>query len=699
MRQPSARTSLFLASFATLFVEILLVRWIGTEVRVFAFFQNLALITCFLGFGLGCYQASSRRDASLSAVAIAALVVFVKLPVERWQAFLYDLSNLLAFSNDSVFWMSSRDLGLSPLALTLLSAAVVAVFLLLLVVAMMPLGQWVGHYLDTAPRPLEAYSANLIGSLAGIIVFALLAFWWMPPAGWFIVALLSTLLFRVPTRRQVVVTLACLAVVLLMLVRTSEPGAIWSPYQKVVPRQTAGADHYLEVNNSVYMAMNDMRPEGFRTPEEQSRLAASPFNSPLLFARKLDRVLIVGSGGGNDVAGALRAGARQVDAVEIDPAILTFGRRLHPEQPYASPRVRTIVNDARAVFRQSQDRYDVVIFGLLDSHTHVSGYSNMRIDNYVYTEEALREARRLLAPGGIMVLKFEVRKPWTWMGDRFHTMMTNVFGRAPITYRAPTVGRVTSATVFIASDDPAFWTRATTGTLAQLVATYPPQFKPGAEGMSAAINDDWPYVYQRFRSIPRTYVTVSVVLLILALLLIRGSFRPAESATWRFFFLGAGFLLMETQMVSRLALYFGTTWIVSSIVIAVILLVLVVANVVAESGRMPTLGVCYALLIASLAAVYLIPWAALPVTAVAAGVLLSAAYCVPLFFAGLIFAESFRREERKSAVFGANILGSVAGGLAQNLSFVFGMKALLVLAAVIYAAAALTPRRSAALLS
>jgi hypothetical protein len=69
--------------------------------------------------------------------------------------------------------------------------------------------------------------------------------------------------------------------------------------------------------------------------------------------------------------------------------------------------------------------------------------------------------------------------------------------------------------------------------------------------------------------------------------------------------------------------------------------------------------------------------------------MLSAAYCVPLFFAGVIFAETFRRATDKSGAFGSNIIGAVAGGLAQNLSFVVGLKALLLLAAIFYILAGL----------
>jgi hypothetical protein len=176
--------------------------------------------------------------------------------------------------------------------------------------------------------------------------------------------------------------------------------------------------------------------------------------------------------------------------------------------------------------------------------------------------------------------------------------------------------------------------------------------------------------------------------LIIAFLATRKNLDPGKSSTWYFFFLGAGFLLLETQMISRLALYFGSTWQVSCIVLSAILVVLVLANLFVQRVRAFRLGWLYAILIVALIAVYIIPWEAIPFGAHATGALLASAYCIPIFFAGLIFAETFRKCQNKSAAFGSNIIGAVAGGLAQNLSFVIGLKALLLLAAVFYGLAA-----------
>ena len=685
---------LAVVSFASLYTEIMLIRWIGTEVRIFAYFQNLALIACFLGFGLGCYLAKQKGSALFSLIALAVLIIFVQSQAlfGPWRVFINSLSNLLSLSPDAALWGFSSTFSKETLLLLgWTSVLVLAAILFLLVLVMVPLGQWVGFYLDTAPSPISAYSANLIGSVAGIWAFGGLAFLSLPPAYWFVPAFLLLLLVGARSWRLAALGLALLGISLLLLGirRGDKVRTYWSPYQKLEVEDLGERQYQIMVNNTGYMSIANMTA-GFlaRHPEVAQRYRDhSPYDAPFRFAGSLDHVLIVGAGAGNDVAAALRNGARQVDAVEIDPVIYSVGKRLHPDEPYASPRVRHIQNDARAFLRQTDQKYDMTLFGLLDSHTEFSGYSNMRIDNYVYTEEAFQEARRLLKPGGILVVKFEVRAPWTWMGQRFYAMLDRVFSRPPVVFYAPSLAWLFPATVFITSNDQALWTRASQPELVRMIAENPPSFPLSSTGAPPLTTDDWPYVYHRSHSIPRTYLTVSLLLLAMTFLLVRGAFEPRRTSTWHFFLLGAGFLLLETQLVSRLALYFGTTWLVNSVALTAILLMLVAANLYVTYFRPSRLAPYYALLVGSLVANYFIPWSRLPYRAPAVGVLLSAAYSVSVFFAGVIFTEVFSRMKQRSTAFGANIVGAVAGGLAQNVSFVGGMKILLVVAVLFYALA------------
>lgn len=693
--------SLFCVSFVGLYLEVMMIRWIGTEVRVFAYFQNLALIACFLGFGLGCYWSKSRKTLFFSVATIVGLVVLVEAPSERWQAFLTSLSTRLSLSPDAALWGDAVRPGVATGTWTwvlLFAAAVVAVsvFLLLLVVLMIPIGQWVGFSLDHARNPIRAYSANLLGSVAGIWIFAWMAFLRLSPTYWFIAAILVLALVPPFSRRLAVTCATAIVFILLTNQLANRPGVstYWSPYQKLQVMSRGDGMYDIAVNNTGYMHISNMTDDYLaRHPEIAAVYRnCSSYDAPFRFAKGHDRVLIVGAGGGNDAAAALRNGAKQIDAVEIDPVIFSLGEQLHLERPYHSPAVHKVLNDARAFLRRGNERYDVILFGLLDSHTQFSDYSNMRIDNYVYTQEAFDQARKLLKPDGILVVKFEVRNPWTWMGQRFNSMLNHSFGRPPVVFYAGELGRLASATIFIESSDPSLWTRSAQPPLSEIVARNPPAFSLEINQDPPRTTDDWPYVYHRGHFIPRTYFTVSLILLALAVLLVRGTLEPRRASTWQFCFLGAGFLLLETQMISRLALYFGTTWLVNCVALTAILLVLVLANVIVARERSRHLGLYYALLVISMLGNYLFPWHMIPYSAMVVGVLLGVTYSISVFFAGIIFTESFRRYSEKSSAFGANIVGAVAGGLAQNLSFIFGMKALLIFAAVFYCSAAIIER-------
>ena len=691
LQQPFSMWRLLLISSAGLYLEIVLIRWLGTEVKIFAFFQNLSLIACFLGFGVGCFTSKQRGSLLPSLAATTALVTIVSLPIQVWHRFLQLMSSVLSRTSDAALWGGLYQGAVSGYFWDFtLSLLVVALFLMLLAVAMISLGRWVGYYLESAPKTVAAYSVNLLGSLAGIWLLAILAFLWLSPSFWFAAAFVLILFARPLSWRSGLVACALLAVTLLALHSAPGESVYWSPYQKLSVTDHGNRQYQIDVNNEGYMTIANVTPGYLAVnPQLASSYQDSSYDSPFQFAGSTSRVLVVGSGAGNDVAAALRHGASRVDAVEIDPLIASLGVRLHPEQPYASPKVHLITNDARNFLRQSHDKYDVIIFGLLDSHTEFSGYSNMRIDNYVYTEESLRDARRLLDKDGILVLKFEVRTPWTWIGQRFYTMLSAMFPRPPLTYYSQQVEALLSATVFIESDSPLLWERSLGARQAAFLISHPPEFPLSTANAPPPTTDDWPYIYHFSRSIPRAYFAVSAIILLMALYLVGPFFTPRESSAWQFFLLGAGFLLMETQLVSRLALYFGTTWLVNCIALTGILTVLLLSNLYVERCRVGNLGIYYLLLCATLVINYAIPWTQVPGSGTMVGILICFAYCVPFFFAGVIFTESFRRFAGRSSAFGANMLGAVAGGLAQNLSFILGMKALLLIAAVIYGVAAL----------
>ena len=132
---------LFVVSTAALYLEIVLIRWLGTEVKIFAFFQNLSLIVCFLGFGIGCFTARKRASLIPSLVSTTMLVALANLPIADWRLALRALSSILSFTPDAALW--GQRLNLTNTAYyPLFGAALLTVtaFLMLLAVSMIPLG-------------------------------------------------------------------------------------------------------------------------------------------------------------------------------------------------------------------------------------------------------------------------------------------------------------------------------------------------------------------------------------------------------------------------------------------------------------------------------------------------------------------------------------------------------------------------------
>ena len=78
---------LFLISFTALFLELLIIRWLSTEVRIFAYFKNLPLMAAFLGFGVGCFyydkseQLFYRWFPRLIAFLVAIIALAPKLDI------------------------------------------------------------------------------------------------------------------------------------------------------------------------------------------------------------------------------------------------------------------------------------------------------------------------------------------------------------------------------------------------------------------------------------------------------------------------------------------------------------------------------------------------------------------------------------------------------------------------------------------
>ena len=676
---------LLLASFLTLFAELALIRWISVEVRAFAYFKNLALLLCFVGFGLGCALARQAPRWLTGVAAFLGLLLIVRAPIQNGK-WLESISKNLGAAADVEIWATgntwhwARFLG---------GALIAAVLFLLIVWIFVPLGQTVSRQMDRAPSTLSAYSWNLLGSLAGILAFLGASHLMLSPSFWLGAVLVGLVFLQARAAARIAVAALLLPLVLLLHEPSdSDHWTMWTPYQQV--QYTRHYDPHGDfwggevwVNHAGYQYIVNLSAPFLAAHPGLVKEAVeeNPYNVPFRFAVPSPSVMIVGSGTGNDVAAALRHDSRSVDAVEIDPAILSLGKREHPEQPYASSRVTVYLNDARAFLKRSPQHYDLVLFGLLDSHTQFSDYSNMRIDNFVYTEESFREASRLLNPNGVLFVKFHVDHPW--MAVRLERMLRETFGKPPLVFYADSSYGATATCFAISHSSRIEDALAQDPALLDFVGKN--EVHPNRTDVPAT-TDDWPYLYQEGRWIPRTYYSLGMLVVLVALLLYWQIPEARQQAPSLFFFsMGAGFLLLETQVISRLALFFGTTWQVNGIVISALLVALLLANLLVDRRRKPLpRSWTLAALLAGLLLAWWLPLNRIPGSPTFAGLVATAVFAIPVFFAGILFATEFRTAESPSAALGANMLGAVAGGLLENLSLLFGMRALLLVAIGLY---------------
>jgi spermidine synthase len=684
---------LALISVAGLFLELLMIRWISSEVRIFAFFKNFVLVACFLGFGLGCYLSRRPIHLSVMLLSLVTLAGICELPSSNLRHLVNGLPILMgAVSEVNIAGVPALPLTAHTLMLLLGALLFVVPIFGLIAFVFVPIGQLVGWYLEHATHGITGYTVNILGSLVGIALYTLLCFLWQPPAVWFLVAtlLFGCMFWTLPLWRWLSVLAFAVCIGLVSLGDPGGGATYWTPYQKLIVRPIKDSGEIVAyefvVNGGWLQRIVNLSP-AFAASHPglvgTTPLNENPYNLPYRFHPNPPSVLVLGSGTGNDVAAALRNGSGRVTAVEIDPSILKLGRDLHFEQPYSSPRVSAIVDDARSYLENSNDRFDLVVFSLLDSHTTSSYYSNIRIDNYVYTVEALKAAKKLLKPDGLLIIKFGVKTPW--IAARLYGLIQSVFGSSFLHFGT---GRgspylIAGGTFFIAGSQQGI-DRALSD----------PQLAAYVTGHTFAVSeaptlttDDWPYFYQHEPGLPASVIVVSIALILICLRFLSQTGAGLRSMRWHFFFLGAGFLLLEAQIISRMALLFGTTWVVNSIVIAALMILIIGSNfLVAWKTRIP-IAVGYVGIALSIVAAYFIPLEAFFFSSIWVKALsATAVLCLPVFFAGIVFIRSFAQERFSSEALGSNLMGSLVGGLLESLSMWTGIRSLLVLAAILYLA-------------
>ncbi|MEM7221530.1 MAG: class I SAM-dependent methyltransferase [Pseudomonadota bacterium] len=649
--------ALLIVTISILFIEIVLIRYAASQVRIFSFYKNIPLIAAFLGLGLGCFRSNGTKAHLLFFFLLLAATLAT---LSQIALFFDDKLSALAANASTEFMLGDALIDAASrtnqASATIYTTIVIVLIFLMIATLFSYLGRFLGDALEQVNR-LRGYTVDICGSLLGILIFAGLGYLWSPPIYWIALGLLGLALI-VPWQRSML-SLLPIGLFCVFAVWPGVGETVWSPYQKIIGHKLNDG-YNLQISDVYFQRARTMRPFDELTQEE---IETSRYYVTFQGRENLDRVLVVGAGSGNEVALALLTNAKSVDAIEIDPAIVNFGQRYHPNQPYSDPRVRVIVNDARKAFRELESQsYDLVVFGALDAHTQL-GRSSVRLDNYVFTVESIRDASRLVKPGGWIVITGVALEPW--LQQRFAGLLESGCGsKAELTL-------IHSTQIHVACQVGA----------------------PFVDGASIQMNaqvlpvDDWPFLYLPEKTIPAAYaVAIAVLILVSVLFLKFGGLevRMVNFFRGHMFCLGAGFLLMEVYAINRLALLYGTTWIVSAVAIGLVLALIILANATTMMVRRDLRWIAYLGLFASLALSYSLDLSATLDKGWLLTGLVALAIVSPVFFAGIIFARSYADSSVAGASIGANILGAVVGGLLEYTTMMTGIKSMTLLAMAFY---------------
>jgi SAM-dependent methyltransferase len=726
VRHPSASTprparlELFIVSAVFLFLELACIRWLPAQVLFLTFFSNTILLASFLGLSLGCLAAGQRR----SYLALTPVLLLVTLAagagMEWLRLALQDVIDVgrNKMSPQMVYFGTEARVG-DVASFVIPIELVVGFFFVLVGVTMIGVGQCLGRRFAEVSDPVKAYMINIAGSLAGVLLFQCCT-WWLAPEWWFglVAAGLAYLLLGEDRRRWWAIGLAAAAPLCLLLpefwsigvIREKYPEEYWSPYYRI---NYSPASRTIVVNllgHQNMVSRNDPFP-AYAIPYLLNRDTNQP---------RFRDVLIIGAGSGNDLSRALQwtGPDARIDAVEIDPVIQQLGKRDHPDRPYQDPRVTVHLGDGRNFLRSTARQYDLVVFALIDSLVLHSSVSNIRLESYLFTREAMDDVRRRLKPGGVFVMYNYFRQGW--VVSRLSKTVEGAFGAAPLVLTLPFQEAIVPAqkaegfTLFFAGPRAAAIERgfrergpyfmaantapgpASPDGFAGGAAAGPIRLSPArleAPGDLRVAEDVWPFLYLRNPMIPDLSWRGMLVMALASLVLLRVfGWRTGRAQATRLhgamFLLGAGFMLLETKAVVHMALIFGSTWVVNTVVFAVLLVMILLANLHVLRRKPVRLGPYYVGLLATLALNVLVPldsFLGLPI--VAQGIAAGALVLSPVLCAGVIFAMLIRTAPRPEQALAHNTAGAILGGLAETASLLIGFQYLLVLAGAIYAGA------------
>ena len=651
-------TQIFLISFLILFLELSLIRWLGSEIISLSFFSNTILMASFFGIGVGCVFCQKKNIFGFFPflLLLACLLVFLNFYVK-----LND-SDIVFFQGSS-----SKSISISHEYIITFIFIYVALFFAIL-------GQRLGCEFIKCKKSIDAYIFDLLGSISGVVSFALLSHLeiginiWMFIVGvlWLLIAFINTdIKLKFDKNGNSKIFIIFLAVFLINTEPYMYSNIFWSKYYKIILQEDDYGFH-IYVNKTGHQS----------TPKVIDPDTFGKYSVPYQFFKnpQYENVLIIGAGMGNDVMFALKNGVKNIDAVEIDQKIIDLGKRYNNYQPYFDPRVNVIINDGRNFIEQTSKKYDLVIFALTDSLTLSSNVANTRLESYLYTQNSLQKVKNLLNENGLVVLYNYYRRDW--IVEKIAGMLENTFDKESLIMKKGVYNVILNGNKI--KD---FNSERNYG--------YQHEFTSIKNSENNLFpTDNWPFLYLTKPMIPVSYQKIiffQIAVVAFFLLFLFKETKKTNDIPFDMMFLGIGFMLLETKNIVNFQLLFGSTWGVNLLVFLAILISALIAALIIKNNIKIKIQYLYFLMLLTLAISLLVPLKSfIEFPSISKYILASIVSFSPILVANLIFSQTFSGEKKSALCFGLNMVGAMIGGMLESGAMLIGYHNILYIVSVCY---------------
>lgn len=298
------------------------------------------------------------------------------------------------------------------------------------------------------------------------------------------------------------------------------------------------------------------------------------------------RVLIIGSGGGQEVLEAQMAGYQEIDAVDINKASFNAVHKTSAFSGdlYNQPHVAAFVEDGRNYIRQTQKLYDLIYLSLVTKKSE-NGLGLVLSENYIYTEEAIREYLAKLKDGGRMAfLLHDEIEMMKLISSVKKTLMDQGIAKSNVNDYLAVVGTyqhlghvvlgmnhtIVTRPLVIVQNRP--FTKESAHRLLvqamqiQQIPVHIPIVQNQLESVEKRLldndinlqanRDDMPFFYFKKNEIPATLKYSFLGMLVMSVLMMWRSHLAASQCVY-FSGIAIGFMLIEITLVHRLTLIFG----------------------------------------------------------------------------------------------------------------------------------------------